>query len=167
MGKSRAKEVSESYKGSEVAFDKTTPGAMAKSFASTDVQGALEEAKPVSATTTTKGIVRTATDAEMAAGSNVDAYAKPKQVNDRIINYANTNIIPLIPDVPAVPSAVYGGSGSAASMQATYSYLPVGSLIVFEEAYTEAYGWGNGTAYRTAYRRRTLCRTSNSGWQFV
>lgn len=164
MAYSRAKEVSESYKGTEITFDKTTAGAVAKGFTSTDVQGAIVEAKPVEATTGAAGIVRAATDPEAEAGADVNAYIQPDQLQRRITNYANEVIIPQIPVIPGVPTAVYGGSGSAATMQTTYDALPVGSSVVFEEAYSQAYGVGNGTAYRTAYRRRTLIRTSNSGW---
>lgn len=170
MAYSRAKEVSESYKGSEITFDKTTAGAVSKGFTSTEVQSAIVEAKPVAATTAAAGIVRAATDAEAEAGSDINAYIQPDQLQRRVVNYANSVIIPQIPTIPpapAIPTAVYGGSGSSAAMQTTYAALPVGSSVVFEEAYTQAYGVGNGTAYRTAYRRRTLIRTSNSGWLMV
>lgn len=167
MANSRAKEVSESYKGSEIAFDKTTSGATAKSYAATNVQAALEEAKPVPATPTAAGIVRTSTDAEVTNGSAVNAYVKPDQLAAKVKNYADTVIIPKIPAVPAVPNAYWGGAGSAAQMQATFANVPNGSIVVFDEGYTEAYGTGNGTAYRTVYRRRTLAKTNNAGWQWV
>lgn len=164
MAYGRAKEVSESYKGAEVTFDKTTPGAVSKQFTATDVQTAIVEAKAIDASPTVVGISRASTDPEAAAGSNVNAYVKPYQMLNKIVDYANTVIIPKIPAVPAVPSAVYGGYGTAEQMQATYAALPIGSLVVYEQSYSQAYGTGNGTAYRTAYVRRTLCRTSNSGW---
>lgn len=164
MAYGRAKEVSESYKGSEITFDKTTAGAVSKQFTADDVQTAIVEAKAIEAGPATIGISRASTDPEAASGANVNAYVKPYQMLTKIVDYANTVIIPKIPTIPAVPTAVYGGSGSAAQMMATYAALPIGSLVVFEEAYSQAYGTGNGTAYRTAYVRRTLCRTSNSGW---
>ena len=167
MANSRAKEVSESYKGSEIAFDKTTSGAVAKGYVATNVQAALEEAKPAAATTSTAGIARAATDTESANGANVNAYVQPDQMAAKIKDYSDTVIIPKIPTVPEVPTAYWGGSGSSAQMQTTYANAPVGTIVVFDEAYTESYGTGNGTGYRTAYRRRTLAKTVNGGWQWV
>jgi hypothetical protein len=167
MANSRAKEVSESYKGSEIAFDKTTSGAVAKGYAATNVQAALEEAKPVAATTTAAGIVRAATDAESSTGANVNAYVQPDQLAAKVKDYADTVVIPKIPAVPPVPTAYWGGNGSSAQMQTTYANAPAGTIVVFNEAYTESYGTGNGTGYRTAYRRRTLAKTANAGWQWV
>lgn len=171
MANSRAKEVSESYKGSEITFDKTTAGAVAKGYTATTIQGALEEAKPVVATTTTVGLVRGATDPEAAAGSAVFAYVRPDQVASKIsvwtIAYINANVIPLIPPRVVLPTITYGGQGTLAQMTAIYTALPVGSFVVFDEYYTYEVGWGNGSSTVGAYRRRTITKTNNAGWQFI
>lgn len=168
MAQTRAKEVSESYKGSEVTFNKTTPGAVAKGFVSTDVQAAIEEAKYVApplpvASQTVAGIVRNATDAESLLPANVNAYLTPPQVAAKITSYWNTVIKPSI----IFPTVTYGGNGTFAGMQATYTALPVGSMVVFEEYYTYEVGWGNGSSWVGAYRRRTMVRTNNAGWLMV
>lgn len=166
----RAKEISESYKGSEITFDKTTPGAVAKGFTSTDVQGAIVEAKYVApalpvATQSVLGIVRSATDYESLWASPVNAYVTPPQMAAKINNFWTTVIQPAIPPRVTLPTVTYGGQGSYASMQATYASLPVGSTVVFEEYYTYEQGWGNGSSWVGAYRRRTMMRTNNAGWQ--
>lgn len=164
-----AKEVSESYKGSEISFDRTTAAAVAKGYLATTVQAALEEAKPVGATLTVAGLVRNATDAEVNNGNAVVAFARPDQIANKIAtwvtNYVNVNVIPRIPPPVVLPTVTYGGQGSFASMQATYAALPVGSTVVFEEYYTYEKGWGNGSSWVGAYRRRTMMRTNNAGWQ--
>lgn len=165
MAQTRAKEVSESYKGSEVTFNNATPGAVAKGFTSTDVQSAIEEAKYIApplpqATQTTPGIVRGATDYEALWAVNVNAYITPPQLASKIQNFWQTVIIPNMP----TPMVTYGGQGSQAGMEATYASAPVGSMVVFEEYYTYLVGWGNGSGWVGAYRRRTLVRTNNAGW---
>lgn len=163
-----AKEVSESYKGSEITFDKTTAGAVAKGYVATTVQAALEEAKPVAASQTVAGVVRNATDAEVQAGSAVWAFPRPDQLASKIASYVttyiNSNVIPIIPPPTTLPTVTYGGQGSYASMQATYAGLPVGSVVCFDEYYTYEVGWGNGSSWVGAYRRRTMVRTNNAGW---
>lgn len=171
MANSRAKEVSESYKGSEITFDKTTAGAVAKGYAATTVQGALEEAKPVASTQTVAGIARNATDVEAANGAGVLAYVRPDQVANKIavwtVAYINANVIPLIPPAVTLPTITYGGQGSADQMVAIYNGLPAGSFVVFDEYYTYVVGWGNGSSTVGAYRRRTITKTNNAGWQFL
>lgn len=166
MANTRAKEVSESYKGSEVTFDKTTAGAVAKGFVSTTVQAAIEEAKYVApalpiASQTVAGIVRGSTDAEALNGSAVNAYITPPQLAAKVANYYANTII------PALPLVVYGGQGSLAQMTAVFGGYPVGSFVVFDEYYTYTVGWGNGSSVVGGYRRRTITKTSNSGWQFL
>ena len=168
MAQTRAKEVSESYKGSEVTFNKTTAGAVAKGFVSTDVQAAIEEAKYIApalpvASQTTLGIVRSSTDYEALWAVNVNAYITPPQLLAKLQNFWTTVIIPNIP----TPTITYGGNGSFAGMQTTYAGLPIGSMVVFEEYYTYEVGWGNGSSWVGAYRRRTMVRTNNAGWLMV
>lgn len=168
MAQSRAKEVSESYKGSEITFNKSTPGAIAKGFVSTDVQAAIEEAKYIApalpvASQTTPGIVRSATDYEALWAVNVNAYVTPPQLAAKIQNFWTSVIQPAI----IFPTVTYGGNGSFAGMIATYTALPVGSTVVFEEYYTYEQGWGNGSSWVGAYRRRTMVRTNNAGWLMV
>lgn len=169
MAYTKAKEVSESYEALEISFDPTTAAAVAKSFVSTNVQDALIEAKTLlpAPTTTVAGVVRNATDAEVNAGSNVTAFAKPSQIKTAMVSYINSNVIPLIPAAVVLPSVIYGGQGSVDQMIATWGSLKVGSIIVFDEYYTYVHGWGNGSSVVGAYRRRTITRTSNSGWQFL
>lgn len=168
MANTRAKEVSESYKGSEVTFDKTTAGAIAKGFTSTTVQAAIEEAKYIApalpiASQTTAGIVRAATDYESLWQVNVNAYITPPQLAAKINNFWTSVIQPSI----IFPTVTYGGQGSFEGMVATYSALPVGSMVVFEEYYTYEVGWGNGSSWVGGYRRRTMVRTNNAGWLMV
>lgn len=171
MAYTKAKEISESYEALEISFDKTTTAAVAKQFASTNVQDALVEAKAIPATQTIAGIVRNATDAEVNNGTNVPAYARPDQIRVATAAYVtlwvNANVIPLIPPAVTLPSVIYGGQGSVDQMIATWGSLKVGSIIVFDEYYTYTVGWGNGSSVVGAYRRRTITRTSNSGWQFL
>lgn len=166
-----AKEVSESYKAVEIAFDKSTAGAVAKGYVSNSVQGALEEAKPVASTQAVAGIVRNATDVEVNNGVAVFAYVRPDQMVNKIaswvVNYVNSNVIPIIPPPTTLPTVTYGGQGSYASMQATYAGLPIGSVVLFDEYYTYEVGWGNGSSWVGAYRRRTMMRTNNAGWQAI
>lgn len=166
MAQTRAKEVSESYKGSEITFDRTTPGAAAKGFTSTTVQGAIEEAKYIApalpiATQSTLGIVRGATDYEALWQVAVNAYITPPQLATKIQNYYASII------QPALPLVVYGGQGSVDQMISIFNGYPVGSFVVFDEYYTYVVGWGNGSSVVGAYRRRTITKTSNSGWQFL
>lgn len=171
MGYTLAKDISESYKGSEISFDKTTAAAIAKGFIAVNVQDALVEAKAVPATQVIAGIVRNATDAEVNNGTNVPAYARPDQIRVAtaayVVTYINTNVIPLIPPRVTLPTVTYGGLGSSDQMVATYASAPIGSIVVFDEYYTYVVGWGNGSSTVGAYRRRTLIRTNNSGWQFA
>ncbi|MNF07775.1 hypothetical protein D3C80_2080280 [compost metagenome] len=52
-------------------------------------------------------------------------------------------------------------------MVAVFAAYPIGSFVVFDEYYTYEVGWGNGSSIVGAYRRRTITRTSNAGWQFL
>lgn len=167
MANTRAKEVSESYKGSEITFDKTTSGAVDKAFVATDVQTAIVEAKPKTANMTTVGIARQATDAESNNGTTVNAYVAPNQVAAKINTFWLNTIKPEIPAATELPTFTYGGKGKFVDMQATYSSLPIGSFVVFEEYYTYLKGWGNGSSWVSAYRRRTMVRTNNAGWMMV
>jgi hypothetical protein len=167
MANTRAKEVSESYKGIEITFDKTIAGAVAKGFVATDVQAAIIESKPVAANTVTVGIVRGATDAEAANQVAVNAYVNPAQVYARLYNFWVSTIYPAIPPPTTLPPVVYGGSGSVETMVAVFASYPNGSIVVFDEYYTYEVGWGNGSSWVGGYRRRTITRTSNAGWQFL
>lgn len=164
-----AKEISESYKGSEISFNNTTGAAVAKGFASTTVQDAIVEAKyiPVYASTTVAGYVRKSTDTESLWEYAVNAYVTPDQMAAKIQNFWVSVIQPAIPPPVTLPTITYGGSGSLAGMISTYSALPVGSFVVFEEYYTYVVGWGNGSSTVGAYRRRTMVRTNNAGWLMV
>ncbi len=171
MANSRAKEVSESYKGTEITFDKNTAGAVAKGFTSTTVQDAIVESKYIAppptplpvATQTVYGIARSATDYETLWQVNVNAYVTPPQLAVKLNNFWQTVIQPAI----VFPTVTYGGSGSFEQMAATYNFLPIGSFVVFEEYYTFLQGWGNGSSWVGAYRRRTCCKTNNAGWTML
>ncbi|MNC06605.1 hypothetical protein D3C76_428520 [compost metagenome] len=167
MANTRAKEISESYKATEITFDKNVAGAVAKGFTATDVQSAIIESKPVAANNTTVGIVRAATDVEASLQASVNAYVNPAQVYARIYNFWTNVIAPAIPPPTTLPPVVYGGSGSVDQMVAIFAAYPNGSIVVFDEYYTYVVGWGNGSSVVGGYRRRTITRTSNAGWQFL
>jgi hypothetical protein len=169
MTYTNAKLVSESYAGVKVSFDTTASGAIAKGFVSTNVQDAIVEAKyiPVIATTTVAGIVRRATDAESLAASAVNAYVTPNQVGTKINNFWITTIQPAIPPRVTLPRWIYGGAGTIGQMTSTFSSVPVGTIIVFEDLYTYVHGWGNGSSTMTAYVRRSIILTENVGWLYT
>lgn len=162
-----AKEISESYKGSELSFDKTTGAAVAKGFVSTNVQDAIVEAKyvPVYATTTVAGYVRKSTDTESLWAAAVNAYVTPDQMAAKISNFWTSVIQPAIPPAVTLPRWIYGGTGPLAQMVSTYTGVPVGSIIVFEDQYNYVHGWGNGSSTLTAWVRRTMILTENGGWR--
>lgn len=169
-----AKEISESYKGSEVTFDKTTAAAVAKGFVSVSVQDAIVEAKTIvnAANQTTAGIVRNATDSEVNNSANVMAFATPLQINNKLAAYlpiwTNANIIPLIPPRVTLPQWIYGGTAPVQAIINTYdASMPVGSIIVFEDQYTYVHGWGNGSSTLTAWVRKSIIKTQNAGWQYT
>jgi|SRR5579872_140239 len=164
-----AKAVSESFTAPKVGFDPTTGPAVAKGFTSTNVQDAIVESKyiPVYASQTIPGIVRNATDTESLWEAVVNAYVTPNQMAAKIHNFWTSVIQPAIPPAVTLPTFTYGGSGSMAGMASTYTGLPVGSFVVFEEYYTYVVGWGNGSSTVGAYRRRTMVLTNNAGWQMV
>lgn len=167
MANTRAKEVSESYKGTEITFDKTTPAAIIKGFTADDLQSAVVEAKPLNASKTVVGIVRGATDPEVAAQTDVNAYVTPPQLYTRLNSFWLSVIKPAIPPAVVLPPVVYGGATSLSYILSVFGAYPVGTIVVFDEYYTYEVGWGNGSSTVGAYRRRTVTRTSNSGWLFV
>lgn len=166
-----AKELSESYKGSEISFDNTTGAAVAKGFVSTSVQDAIVEAKyihvPVYASTTVAGLVRKSTDTESLVAAAVMAFITPDQLAAKINNFWTTVIQPAILPPTVLPRWIYGGYGTVASMTATFAAVPVGSIIVYEEYYTYVHGWGNGSSTLAAYIRRSIVKTENAGWQYT
>lgn len=166
-----AKEVSESYKGTEISFDKNTGAAVAKGFVSTTVQDAIVEAKyiyvPVYATTAVAGLVRKSTDTESLVASAVMAFITPDQLSAKINNFWTTVIQPAILPPTVLPRWIYGGSGTVGQMTSTYAAVPTGSVIVFEDYYTYVHGWGNGSSTLAAYIRRSIVKTENAGWQYT
>jgi hypothetical protein len=167
MTYTNAKLISESYAGAKVTFDNTTGAAVAKGFTSTNVQDAIVEAKyiPVYASTTVAGLVRKATDSESILSWAVNAYVTPDQVYANIVKFWNVTIQPSIPPAVTLPRWIYGGTGPLAQMVSTYTGVPVGSVIVFEDQYNYVHGWGNGSSTLTAWVRRTMILTENGGWR--
>lgn len=166
-----AKEISESYKGSELSFDKTTGAAVAKGFVSTNVQDAIVEARyiPVYATTAVAGYVRKSTDSESLLASAVNAYITPDQLLAKLNNFWVNTIQPAIPNPAPIilPRAIYGGTGTVGQMTSTFAGVPVGSVVVFEDQYNYVHGWGNGSSTLTAWIRRSIVLTENAGWQYT
>lgn len=169
-----AKEISESYKGSEITFDKTTAAAVAKGFAAVNVQDAIVEAKTIvpAATQSVAGLVRNATDTEVSNSANVMAFVTPWQMQTHITAnlqiWLAVEVIPRIPPAVTLPQWIYGGTAPVQAIINTYdASMPIGSIIVFEDQYTYVHGWGNGSSTLTAWVRRSIIKTQNQGWQYT